>query len=483
MSDTSAANLRQRVFSGLLWQGMARGGDRMARLVTNIVLARLLAPDDFGLMGVVAAALAPVDAVTFLASEQAIVQNPNSRERRFLETTFWVTAIRGVLLGLLIVAIAPFAAWYFGRPDALPLFAAIGLQPVFQGLMSPRVHLLLKDLRFQRWSLYRLACSLCGMAVAVAIAIWLRSAWALLIGQLMLTGAQALGSYVVAPLRPRLTFDRETWKQLRTYGARAAGTPLLMMFVMQAPALLLGRFAGLEALGVFMLTQRLVDVPSEISQQVVGSVAMPAYSALQEDRARLARAWLRAVRMVTLVVLPIAALLGWIGQALPAAVYGAQYTPAAGLVGLLALAALLRSLGSVIGPVFWAVGLPSLDRRAQLLRVGVVYIAGIPLVATFASGGMATALIAGLISALLASAWLVRTVLPVKPAELWSAVQPGVIGAAALLAGLLTLDLLHAPHGWLRIGIAAGVGFVALVGVVLYLRPLRAWKARQHVAG
>ncbi len=479
MTVTAAAtpSLRQRAIRGVLWQGLARGGDRAARLLTNIILARFLTPADFGLMGVVAAALAPLDAVTFMATSQAIIQNPNSRRREFLETTFWLTACRGLLIGLLCLAVAPVAAWYFQRPDALPLFCVMALHPVLQGLASPRAQLLVKDMRFGVWSTYQLLTSVLGMAGSILLALWLRSAWALLIGQLLTVAAQTIGSYVIAPLWPRWRFDRAAWREIRGFALQAAGTPVLLMLVFQAPAFILGRVAGLQALGVFVLAHRLLDIPSDIAHQVVGSVAMPAYSEVQHDNDRLRRLWLRALTVVVFMSAVIGVGTAWIGPSLTTVLYGPSYDVSHTLIALLAAAGVLRAISATTGPLFWAMGIPSYDRWAQIGRAVAIYALGPVLALRLGGVGMAAACAAALVVAVTLTMLFAARVTTLRGSDLVEPARRGLLAGALMLLALLAVDRFVELQGGLRL--AAGAMAIGFGLGVAQLDSVWRWYARR----
>src|SRR5690606_24672780 len=102
--------------------------------------------------------------------------------------------------------------------------------------------------------------------------------------------------------------------------------------------------------------------------RVLGPVAVPAYAQLRSDKARLARAWLQAVRAFLLIGTPMTLTLAWCGNALPALVFGPVYGSIGGLFAWQALHGGIAGLMSVVGPLFWAVGKPQLDRTAQFFR-------------------------------------------------------------------------------------------------------------------
>ncbi|MFH0909937.1 MAG: oligosaccharide flippase family protein [Planctomycetota bacterium] len=463
-------SLRGRTLQGLAWQAIGRGGERLLRFAVNVALARVLLPEDFGLAGLVTAALATADAVTFLAGEQVLVQSARGRDPDFHNTLFWASAARGGLLAAVLAALAPLFAGYFNRPEARGLFLAIALQPLVAGLASPRAMVLVKDMRFRRWCLYRLAATAVGVGLTVALGVLLRNAWALVAGQILTVAALTAGSHAMAPFRPALRFDLASWREMRAYWMRAAGTPVLLALVAQAPAILLGKLGGAAALGVFLQNQRLGSVPSDLSLQAAGTVAMPAYSALQDDRPRLCRLWLKALWAIALLALPLAATLAWLDADLPAAVFGQGFAGERGLFALLAAGGALRSLLAVTGPLFWGTGLPSYDRQAQLIRTVLVYGAGIWWTLSFGGIGLASALLAGLFVSLVSSLRLARRIVEVRWRAIGLALLPGLGAAGATVLLLAGLDALRVFSGGWRIGALGAAGALVCTAAALWIR-------------
>ncbi|MFU8829926.1 MAG: oligosaccharide flippase family protein [Phycisphaerales bacterium] len=394
-------SLSRRVLTGLIWQLTARGGDKLLRMGANIILARLLTPEDFGLMQAAFLTLGAIECAAFLASDQAIVHYDRGADRGFLNTVFWVAAIRGAIIAAFVVISAPLVAAYFEYPDQVALFAVIALQPLLLGLASPRAQVLVKDLNFKRFSTYRLASTAIGMVISIGLAFALQSAWALVIGQISVMAFQSILSYTVAPFRPRLTFDREAWTAIKRYGLSAAGTPLLLFFINGAPTLLLGKLASLSVLGAFALNQKLARLPLDIAHSTVGAVVMPAYATLKHDPSRLASAWLRALRGVCLLTVPLCVLMmvadSWVG----AVIFGSRYEQQPGVFAVLVFGGLLNMLLATVGPIFWAIGRPSLDRACQIPRVIALFAIALVLVPEIGAMGMAIAMAISSATALL----------------------------------------------------------------------------------
>lgn len=475
-----SAALNRKVLPGVAWQGAARGGDRVLKFLSSVVLARLLLPEDFGLMGSVLVVTGALDAVAFMASDQAIVQSPNGRDRSFLDTVWLVAAGRGLVLSGVLLALSPFVADFFGESEHWPMFAAVSAQPLIMGLANPRAQVLVKDMQFRLWSMFRLSTSVAGVALGIGAAWYLRSAWALLVAHLGQLAAVTVFSYFIAPFRPRFRFHREAYLEMRRFFLRAAGTTLLISMIYHAPAILLGR-AGVKAvLGAFLVNHKLARIPVEIALQTVGSVVMPAYSALQGDRPRLARAWLRTLWAVSLVGMPAAAILTWVGDDLPLLVYGDLYA-ARGLFGTLAAGGAIHMMLAVIGPLFWGTGVPSHDRTLQFLRAVLVYglgyvflLTNVDIVPWHPAVAMSVALLCALVVSLPLGFHLARGVIPVSWGEIGRALLPGTLLAAGALLVLLGLDVVATLPIWGRVAVAglagAGTGAYAAVAILRVAR-------------
>jgi lipopolysaccharide exporter len=481
LPEPSPKSLRSLTTKALLWQSTGQIGERVARLLTNIVLTRLLLPEDFGLAGVVTAALAAVDSAMFVASNQAILHSDRGRNREFLDTAFWMAAVRGVLIGLVLLAAAPLLAKFFDQPKTMAMFALLALQPVLSGLANPRSQILLKDLRFGIWSIYQVGCNVLGLLITILLAVHLRNAWALVIGQVLTQAIVSVGSFVIAPFWPRWSFDPESWRELRQFGLRASGTPLIIMLIMEAPAIILGRFQGMAILGVFLLNQRLAHLPQNFFVRAISAVALPAYSSIKNNPARLAALWLKALRTISLVMLPLGAALIWIDHALPEILYGSQFAAVKGLFSLLVVDGALISIGVVTSPLFWAVGLPSYDRNTQIVRLVILYGLTAVLMSHYQIFGLAIGYAVSAVLSQILVLMYARKIMAVTWRNMMNALAPGLILSGFVLAMLLWLGSLFDFSALQTVIVGGGVLILALSAVTLHLWTIRGRKPNPAV--
>ncbi len=462
--NPAAGSLREKTIKSLFWQFLGVGGQRIVQLASPIVLWRVLDKVDLGLFAIVLSGIGVVESLTTFLGEQTSIWSDRGAERRYLDTVFTVRLLRSILISSLLCGLAWPFAWFFAEPDTearywLPgLFLVLAANGLVDAVQSPARAASMKGLQFRRVALWDFVASVLGIGLTLVLAVLWTNVWALVVGYISSTAMRTLMSYLAAPHRPRFRLDREVVRELLHYNAGAAGTPFLLLMIFTAHAFVIGKVVGKGAVAVFDGAGRLAKLPEDLFLRVLAPVAIPAYAQLKGDIPRLGRAWVNAVRAFLLVGTPLTVSLAWCGDSLPAFVFGAKYVPIPGLFALLAFHGGLAGLTSVVGPLFWAVGHPKWDRRAQFFRCLAIYGVGIPAVLSFGVTGFAAATCMAVAVALLLSLAYALRYLNLRWSDLTHSARDGLVIGALLLSCMLLVDLLWAPTHILRIVIAGAVG-------------------------
>lgn len=468
------ADLRRKTVHGLAWQFMGVGGQKILQLAAMSVIARNLDQVDVGLFVILLTGIGMLESLTLFMGEQSTISSPRGFERRYLDTVFTVRVLRSIAISLLLCALAPAMAWYFATPERTErywltgLFLAMAATGFLDSLQSPGRAASLKSMRFRRVVACDFAAFALSTALTIVLAIELKNVWALLIGHVATTTLRSAFSYVAGPHLPRFLLDRESLRDLFEYSKGAAGAPFLLFVVLAAPAMILGKLVE-RALAVFEYAARLAKVPEEIFLRVLGSVAIPAYAQLRFDHPRLAAAWLNAVRAFLMVGAPMTVSMAWCGGALPEFVFGKDYGEVTHLFLLQCVYGGLAGLTAVIGPLFWAIGQPHRDRRAQFARCVVVYAAGVPCTMLWGVIGFAIASCLSILITLVLCLYQAQRVLAIPTRRLVSATKEGAIVGTLLWLALAASDLVMAPEGGVRVAIAMAIGGPLLAGILLRL--------------
>src|SRR5208283_3975541 len=198
--------------------GVLLGGGSIAeqasRFARNMILTRLLAPSAFGAMAIVMSSSAIVAALTEVGVKQAVIQNPRGKEKAYLNAGWWMGMGRALSTYIIIFAMAPWVAHFYGIADLSALLRVTLVGTLFDGAMSPRSILLQKEMRFGRWMAISNVGAICGVALTVVLSFFLRDVWALAIGFGSENVFRCLLSYILCPGLPSLGWDRHAARDL-----------------------------------------------------------------------------------------------------------------------------------------------------------------------------------------------------------------------------------------------------------------------------
>lgn len=439
----SADNLRSRIITGLAWKVVSQVFRQGSRVAVAIVLARLLTPHDYGLAAMVLAFSALVIIFSDLALGAALVQRRELTEAD-RSTVFWVSAAVGVVFTLLGVAFSYPVAAFFGEPSVQPLFAAFSVSFLVTALGTTQTALLSRDMNFKSLELRMMA----GTAVGGVVGIWLAlegyGAWAIIGQQLAIAGVSTVLLWALSPWRPRFVFSVDTLRDYWRFSGSVFGTRLLFYLNRNADNVLIGRFLGSAALGVYAVAYNIMLMPlSRIAQPVV-EVLFPAFSRMQDERPRMASAWLRGNRLIGAITIPAMLGLMVVAPEFVRVVLGRRWEEAIPVIQLLAWVGLLQSVQRLNSSVLMAC-----DRARTLLMYSVVVL--VASLAAFVFGlqwgivGVAAAYAASSTVVELYYTWLTARVLEISPwalARSLSGVLQASVGmlAVVLFARMLLVD-------------------------------------------
>lgn len=468
--------MRRKSIKAVSWQLAARASDRTLRFVSSLILARLLAPEAFGLLAATLSVIGFLETAAFVGTDHAIIQSKRFEDPRFLGSAFRVLLVRGVLLAALIFALAPAVAWYFENPDIAPMVRIVAFASLARGFSNPWVAAERRNLHFRSFSLGVVLGGVTQVGVSVGCSALGFGAESLALGFASAAAVTAISGWALVPRRIDLGRDPEALAEIRAFARRAAGVPFLHMLSAQSPAILLGRFAGLELLGVYTLGYRLSTLPTEIALPVLGNVLSPTYAALRDEPERLRAAWLRTMRGLMMLVAPITVAVIVLDERIPLVLYGERYAEVDWLMATLGISIFFQSLTGGCGPLFWGLGRPEIDRNAVLMRLGIVYTLGL-FVAT-RSDPVAFAGVAAL-TMLLGFVYCLRKARALAGAswrEVWQALFPGAALGVACLVGCAATEF-----ALLRAGASALFQVVAITAMCAVPMAIVVWRSRRSL--
>ncbi len=394
--------LRAKATRGGAWLGGGSVAEQTTRFARNMILTRLLAPSAFGAMAIVMSSSAIVGALTEVGVKQAVIQNPRGGEKEYLNAGWWMGFGRALSTYLIIFAMAPWVAHFYGITELSALLRVTLLGTLFDGAMSPRSILAQKEMKFGRWMAINNGGGICGVILTVALSFVIRDVWALAIGFGSENAFRCLLSYILYPGLPSLRWERHAIRELYGFSKQAFGLSFLNLIFSRTDIFVLGKLYSTTELGLYTMGVALVLTPSAFLTGMFAQTLFPALSHVQEDKERLNRILVEVTSWLILLGLPSVVVIYLCGHSLLSVVYGARYVAAAGPLAVAATVVFLNILNAAITCVFTAVGRPALHRRAVAASAVVMVIAVYPACKLLGIvGGQVAALLAIIVSYLL----------------------------------------------------------------------------------
>ncbi|MBA7668913.1 Lipopolysaccharide biosynthesis protein WzxC [subsurface metagenome] len=365
---TPGGTLSQKAIKGGFWVFFLRITNRGFSLIRLIILARILAPSDFGLMGIALLTMSTLETFSQTGFQQALIQKKEDIES-YLNSAWTVLILRGFILFIILYFIAPYAAIFFNSPEAKPIIRVIGFSILFQAFTNIGIIYFKKELEFNKEFIYQFSGTLADIVVAVSAVLILRNVWAIVFGLLAGNMIRCFVSYFIHPYRPHFSKDLGMAKKLFGFGKWIMGSSILIFLTTQGDDIFVGKFLGATALGFYQLAYRISNMPATEITHVISQVTFPAYSKLQDDIPKLREAYLKVLQLTAFLSFPIAGLIFILAPDFTRIFLGEKWMSMVPAMQVLTVYGMLRSIGATNGPVFQAIGRPDISTKLQFLNV------------------------------------------------------------------------------------------------------------------
>ncbi len=428
------ANLRERsVRGGALVLG-AQSIKFALQVGSTMILARLLTPRDFGLIGMVTAITGFLALFKDLGLSRATVQREEITQGQ-VSALFWINVLVSLVLTLLTAVLAPLVSRFYGEPRLTLVTLALAAGFLFGGLSVQHQALLQRQMRFRALAAVDVGSLLLGILAAVAVALGGSSYWALVAMPLVTVAAATAGYWTLCRWRPGRPAWSERTRSMLGFGGNLTAYNVINYAARNGDNLLIGRVWGAGPLGLYTRAYQLLLLPVRQVNAPVASVAVPAMSRLVGEPVRYRRAYLRFAGLVALVTMPAIALLAVTSDWVVRITLGPGWQGAVAIFTWLSIAALVQPVANTTGWLFI-----TQDRTREMLHWGVIggslallsFIAGLPWGAVGVAAAYACT---DLVLRTPILFWLAGRHGPVRPRDIYRTLAlPGLVACAVLAA-------------------------------------------------
>jgi len=363
--------LSKAVVRGGIWVFALRFTNRGLGFIRTIILARLLAPEDFGLLGIAMLAIATLETFSQTGFQAALIQKKDNVES-YLDTAWTVSAIRGTILFLILFLSAPLVAGFFDSPQVVLVIRVIAISTLLSGFRNIGILYFQKELEFNKQFIYEFSATIVDLTIAITLAFILRNVWALVWGGVAANFVRFFMSYILHPYRPHVRLEKSEFKELFGFGKWVLGSSVLIFLVTQGDDIFVGKILGATALGLYQMAYLISNLPATEIAHLASQVTFPAYSKLQNDVKRLRQAYLDVLQLTAFVSIPMAGGIFILAPEFTQIFLGGKWMPMVPAMQVLVLAGLARSIANTAGTFFVATGRPQIDTLWEITRLFVL---------------------------------------------------------------------------------------------------------------
>jgi O-antigen/teichoic acid export membrane protein len=335
-------------------------------VVSLSVMARLLTPDDYGKVAMVTAITGFASVFKDLGLSTATIQREKITHAQ-LSTLFWVNVGFGTLVMLAVMALSPLVAWFYHTPELSKIMVALSVTFLLGGLTVQHQAILTRQMRFTTSSIVNVISVVAGIVCGVTGGFMGLGYWAIVMGYIATSLTMAVGMWMASKWRPGLPMRGCGIRSMLGFGAHISSFNVVNYFSRNADNVLIGRFAGSSALGIYSRAYQLLLLPIANLRNPLNSVALPTLSRLVDDPARYKSHYQHFIGALAFISMPMVACMYVYSTAIVSIVLGSRWLGASELFRLLAISAFIQPVVSTRGTVMLSTG-----QGRRLLTWGLV---------------------------------------------------------------------------------------------------------------
>lgn len=367
----------KKIIGGFGWVALVKYSNDALGFLTTLILAKLLTPEDFGLVAVAGMVIETLRIFKDLGLGQALIYRQDDIERAS-HTMFFLVVGLNVFIFFCAVSLSPLAGRFFNNSAVVPIIAIMASSLIWTSLRAVPDALINKELSFQKMVVPEMVPVGVGSIVGIGMAYQGFGVWSLVVRSLIVSiGGMAL-IWPYTSYRPAFQFDRGIAHDLLKYGRHIIGSSVVMVAVYNIDKFFISKIIGVGALGAYAMASNIANLPISQFGHIVCRLMFPVFSRMNREVSVLRSSFLRTIRYTACITFPMAIGIAMYGPDAIEAFYGEKWSATSLPLQILAVYALFRSLSVVIYEMFKATGRPDLMQLYVVVRLVLIGVLGIP---------------------------------------------------------------------------------------------------------
>ncbi len=365
-------SLSRKTKQGVFWTAVFNAVQYIIRIGSSIVLARILFPEDFGLMGIAMLSVQFARRLANFGFTMVLIQRKEV-DRSHFDTVFYANTLFMGSLTLLLFFTAPYVAQFFENPSVEPILQVLSFDFILRGLFGVPRAILRRKMEFKRLGWANTVSSMVTLATPVILAIMGYGVWSLVWGILLGSLSNNMMMFSMARWLPGLRFRKDALKDVFGFGMWVYVNTFLNYFVKNLDYIVIGKFLPVAQLGLYERAFNLINLPRMRLQQTIYNVLFSSFSKIQDDEKRIAQALTRALRYLSIAIFPLMAWMYFSAPALIVNLYGEKWRDAVIPLQIMTISGLFSTFNMLFFPVIMAKGLVAARAIRQGIYVTVLF--------------------------------------------------------------------------------------------------------------
>lgn len=448
------ADLRDKILSGVFWQGLSNIGNFGLGFIISVILARLLTPEDFGVVAIIGVFIALFSVFIDSGFSMALVQKKELQEADRSSVFFLNLIMAGIIYTFLFFS-APWIASFYARPELVSCIRVLALTMIISSFSLVQGTMIYRNMQFHLNFRISLISLLASGSIGVIMAYRGFGVWALIIQQIIKSFLTCILQWYWGKWRPAFVVDFSRLRALFQFGWKLFCSGLLDNFYNNLYPILIGKLFNLSTLSYYNRGNHIPSMGMGIINSTVGSVLFPAFSSLQDDRMKMRQVMRKALRNIMFLVIPCMTLLFMAAHPLIQVLYGNQWMPSVPFLQIFCFVFVFWPLSSINLQLLTACGRSDIFLILEILKKAQVICI---ILATFRYGpqAMAWGLVLSGAICFLENSWMSKKLVDYSTWKQARDLFPML--ACSLLSGLIAWGVcLKMGHDWLRLLLSGGV--------------------------
>ena len=367
-------NLKQKAINGALWSGTERALTRGTQFIVTIILARLLTPADYGLIGMMAIFMAIAQSLINSGFGQALIQKKDADSTDF-STVFYFNIVVSVLIYLILFVTAPLIADFYEQTKLIQLARVMGLNFIINAFGLIQTTILTKSIDFKTQTKISFISIITSGLLGISLAYMGWGVWALVFQVLCKHLLHTVFLWVFNSWRPLATFSYQSFKDLFSFGSKLLLAGLLDTVFKNIYLLIIGKYFSAVSLGFYTQAKRLQELPVLTFTSIIRKVTFPTFSQIQDDNAQLKIGYQKSLKVSAFIIFPLMVGLAVVAEPFVLVVLTEKWKGAIPFIQILSIAGMLYPIHALNVNILQVKGRSDLFLRLELIKKGLTVIA------------------------------------------------------------------------------------------------------------